>query len=115
MGSCDLGTDYIIAAISYRFVTRLAPFGSQPLLRDLRHVEQAPLMSSRFESSIPSRYFIGLANACNIRPVVRSSRGSRYAAERIYHTIGRRRAGRSVRIWPTGLRAQPERLIRHRA
>jgi hypothetical protein len=41
------------------------------LLRDLRCVEQVPLLSTSFESSIPGLYFTGLAGAYNVGPVMR--------------------------------------------
>ena len=89
--SRDLATDHIIAATGYRFVARSLPFLREPLLRDLRCVEQVPLLSSSFESSIPGLYFTGFASAYNFGPVMRFICGSQYTAERICRHIGRRR------------------------
>lgn len=88
--SRDLATDHIIAATGYRFAARSLPFLSEPLLRDLRCVEQVPLLSSSFESSIPGLYFTGIASAYNFGPVMRFLCGSQYTAERLCRHIGRR-------------------------
>jgi hypothetical protein len=88
--SRDLVTDHVIAATGYRFVASSLPFLSDPLLRDLRCVEQVPLLSPSFESSIPGLYFTGLASAYNFGSVMRFLCGSQYTAERICHDIGRR-------------------------
>ena len=89
--SRDLATDHIIAATGYRFAAGSLPFFREPLLRDLRCVEQAPVLSSSFESSIPGLYFTGVASAYNFGPVMRFICGSQYTAERICRHIGRSR------------------------
>jgi len=43
--SRDLATDHIIAATGYRFAAPALPFISDSLLRNLRCVEQVPLLS----------------------------------------------------------------------
>ncbi len=89
--SRDLATDHIIAATGYRFSAGSLPFFREPLLRDLRCVEQVPLLSTSFESSIPGLYFTGVASAYNFGPVMRFICGTQYTAERICRHIARRR------------------------
>lgn len=86
----DLTADHIIAATGYRFSASSLPFLSERLLRDLRCVEQVPLLSPNFESSIPGLYFTGLASAYNFGPVMRFLCGSQYTAERICRHVGRK-------------------------
>jgi hypothetical protein len=88
--SRDIITDHIIAATGYRFAARSLPFLSESLLRNLRCVEQVPLLSTNFESSIPGLYFTGVASAYSFGPVMRFVCGSRYTAERISGHIGAR-------------------------
>jgi FAD-dependent urate hydroxylase len=89
--SREFATDHIIAATGYRFTARSLPFISESLLRDLRCVEQVPLLSTSFESSIPGLYFTGLASAYNFGSAMRFLCGSQYTAERICRHIGTRR------------------------
>jgi len=88
--SSELATDHVIAATGYRFAIGSLPFLSEPLLRDLRCVEQVPLLSPDFESSIRGLYFTGLASADKFGPLMRFLCGSHYTAERICRHIGRR-------------------------
>jgi FAD-dependent urate hydroxylase len=88
--SRDLASDHIIAATGYRFAANSLPFLSEPLQRDLRCVEQVPLLSPNFESSIPGLYFTGLASAYNFGSAMRFLCGGQYTAERICRHIGRR-------------------------
>jgi cation diffusion facilitator CzcD-associated flavoprotein CzcO len=87
--SSDLATDHIIAATGYRFSAGSLPFLSQAMRHDLRCVEQVPLLSPNFESSIPGLYFTGLASAYNFGSVMRFLYGSQFTAERICRHIGR--------------------------
>lgn len=96
--SRDLGADHIIAATGYRFSANSLPFLSEPMLRDLRCVEQVPVLSQNFESSIPGLYFTGLASAYNFGPVMRFLCGSRYTAECISRHIERKHVP-SVSTW----------------
>ncbi len=93
----DLVADHVIAATGYRFSASALPFMSGPMLRDLRCVEDVPVLSSSFESSIPGLYFTGVASAYNFGPVMRFVYGSRYTAERICrHLAGRQVSSRST-------------------
>jgi hypothetical protein len=85
----DLPTDHIIAATGYRFSVRSLPFFSESLLRDLRCVEQVPLLSTNFESSIPGLYFTGIASAYNFGPLMRFMCGAQYTAERVSRRFAR--------------------------
>ncbi len=90
--SRDLAADHVIAATGYRFAANSLPFVDASLLRDLRCVEQVPLLSTSFESSIPGLYFTGLASAYNFGPVMRFLCGCQYTAERICRSIGEKQA-----------------------
>ncbi|WFU38863.1 NAD(P)-binding domain-containing protein [Bradyrhizobium sp. CB82] len=90
--SRDLAADHIIAATGYRFVAHSLPFVDASLLRDLRCVEQVPLLSTSFESSIPGLYFTGIASAYNFGPLMRFLCGCQYTAERICRSISERQA-----------------------
>jgi hypothetical protein len=113
--SRDLATDHIIAATGYRFNARSLPFFSESLLPDLRCVEQVPLLSTSFESSIPGLYLTGLASAYNFGPLMRHLCGCQYAAERICGHIGTRHVPSRATFRGVNLRAQCEHLLKRRS
>ena len=49
----------------------------------LKSVESAPVLSSRFESTIPGLYFVGIAAANTFGPLMRFAFGADFAAKRI--------------------------------
>ena len=80
-------TDHVIAATGYRFALGSLPFLSEHLLSQLGSVQQTPILSSNFESSIPGLYFTGLASANQFGPAMRFLHGADYTARRVCHHI----------------------------
>ena len=76
----QLATEHVIAATGYRFALGSLPFLSQRLLSQLRSVQQTPVLSPNFESSVPGLYFTGLASANQFGPVMRFLEGADYTA-----------------------------------
>jgi hypothetical protein len=83
----QLTTDYVIAATGYRFALGSLPFLSERLLSQLRSVQQTPVLSSNFESSLPGLYFTGLASANQFGPAMRFLHGADYTARRVSRHI----------------------------
>jgi hypothetical protein len=90
----QLCTDYVIAATGYRFALGSLPFLNQRLLLQLRSLQQTPVLSPNFESSVPGLYFTGLASANQFGPVMRFVTGADYTAQRVCRHI----AGRGHRL-----------------
>lgn len=86
-------TDHVIAATGYRADMGRLKFLSENLRSQLRTVESAPILSQRFESSIPGLYFMGLASAASFGPVMRFAFGVDYTAT----LLGRHLAGSAKR------------------
>jgi hypothetical protein len=84
-------TGHVIAATGYRFSVRSQGFLSAELLAQLRTVNESPILSSHFESTVPGLYFTGLASAIQFGPVMRFLCGAGVTARRICRHI----AGRS--------------------
>jgi len=84
---CQLTTDHVIAATGYRFALGSLPFLGQRLLSQLRSVQQTPVLSPNFESSVPGLYFTGLASANQFGPVMRFVEGADYTARRVSRHI----------------------------
>jgi cation diffusion facilitator CzcD-associated flavoprotein CzcO len=75
--------DHVIAATGYKVdLTRLSFMGSD-LLSGIRCVDQTPVLSAYFESSVPGLYFVGTSSANTFGPVMRFALGARYTAERL--------------------------------
>ena len=89
-----LSTDHVIAATGYRFVLAALPFLSKRLLSQLGALQQTPILSSNFESSVPGLYFTGLASAYQFGPAMRFLHGADFTAR----TISRHIAGEGGRF-----------------
>ena len=86
----ELVADHIIAGTGYQFNIHNLPFLDNSLKRQLQHEQQSPVMSARFESSIPGLYFTGLASAKSFGPAMRFLAGADYTARRISKHIARK-------------------------
>jgi hypothetical protein len=78
-----LATGHVIAATGYRFALSSLPFLSAGLLGQLRSVQQTPILSPYFESSVPGLYFTGLASANTFGPAMRFLHGAEFTARRV--------------------------------
>jgi thioredoxin reductase len=76
-------TEHVIAGTGYRVDLDRLAFLSDGLRSRLHRVERAPALSSTFESSAPGLYFIGLASAYSLGPMMRFVYGADYSARRL--------------------------------
>jgi hypothetical protein len=83
--------DHVIAATGYKVDIRRLPFLGRELLSRIRHLENAPMLSANFESSIPGLFFLGLASANSFGPMMRFAYGADYTVRKISRRIARRR------------------------
>jgi hypothetical protein len=97
-----LTTGNVIAATGYRFVLRSLPFLSEQLRSELRSVQQTPVLSPNFESSVPGLYFTGLASANQFGPAMRFLHGAGFTARCVTRHIAVR--GHRFRL-PLSVRA----------
>jgi thioredoxin reductase len=79
----QLTTEHVIAATGFRVDLRRLPFLSKELLSQLRSIEDAPALSSHFESSVPGLYFVGAMAANSFGPVMKFAVGARFTAHRV--------------------------------
>lgn len=79
----EIATDHVIAATGYRVDLRRLPFLNERLLSSIRAVDQSPILSSHFESSVRGLYFAGLASAYTFGPLLRFAYGAGFAARRL--------------------------------
>jgi hypothetical protein len=79
----QITTGHVIAATGYRFALGSLPFLSERLRSQLRSLQQTPVLSSNFESSVPGLYFTGLASANQFGPAMRFLHGAGFTARRV--------------------------------
>ena len=93
-----LVADHVIAATGYRVDLRRLTFLSPDLRSAIDDVEQTPILSSNFESSVPGLYFVGTSAANSFGPLLRFAFGARFAATHLTKRLARRRLRRQVAI-----------------
>jgi thioredoxin reductase len=86
----ELATDHVICATGYRFDLERLAFLSRRLRSQVRAVEQQPVLSSAFESSVCGLYFTGLASASCFGPAMRFLDGARFTARSVSRHIANR-------------------------
>ena len=87
----ELEADHIIAATGYRIDLRRLKFLPAETLTKFEAVEHTPVLSSKFETSLPSLFFIGPAAANCFGPLMRFACGNRFVSRRLAPYIASRR------------------------
>jgi FAD-dependent urate hydroxylase len=92
----DWTTEHVIAGTGYRVDLSRLPFLSDELRARLRLVVRAPMLTPNFEASALGLYFVGLASAHGLGPMMRFVYGADYSARRLVgHLAGNGREGRA--------------------
>jgi len=78
-----LAVDHLITATGYRVSLQRLPFVAQELRDRIKAVEDTPILNSRFETSVPGLFMVGLAAANSFGPLFRFACGARFTARRI--------------------------------
>jgi hypothetical protein len=87
----ELLVDHVIAGTGYRADLKRVAFISSELRREIASLAETPVLSSRFESSVPGLFFVGVLSANTFGPLTRFAFGAGFAAERV---VGRLQAAR---------------------
>jgi hypothetical protein len=82
-------SDHVICATGYRANIQRLRFLDPTLRSQLRTVASTPVLSHRFESSVPGLYFLGLTAAVSFGPMMRFMYGDEFAARRITQDLVR--------------------------
>jgi thioredoxin reductase len=78
-----LTADHIISATGYKPDIRRLSFMDSALQSGVQAVEQTPVLSSNFESSIPGLYFVGITAANTFGPLLRFAYGAGFTSGRL--------------------------------
>jgi thioredoxin reductase len=84
-----LAADHVIAATGYKPDLRRLAFLDPDVLSGIRSVEQTPLLSSNFESTVPHLFFVGVTAANTFGPLLRFAYGAGFAAPRLSKHLAR--------------------------
>lgn len=76
-------TEHIIAATGYKADLSKLTFLSEEIRSQVKTLENTPVLSSGFESSVPGLYFVGLAAANMFGPMLRFAYGSDFTARHL--------------------------------
>jgi thioredoxin reductase len=82
-GEQVLETEHVIAATGYRVDMRRLPFLDAGLRGQIRMSDHTPVLTSRFETSVPGLFFIGPAAANCFGPLMRFACGNRFVSRRL--------------------------------
>lgn len=95
--------DHVIAATGYRVDIRRLDYLDRTLVAQLAHVNQSPVLSMRFESSVKGLFLIGPISANSFGPMMRFAFGASFAARRLAPMLRRPsrielRIGKKLRV-----------------
>jgi len=94
----ELIVDHVISATGYQIAISRMRFLDEALRRLIHKVEDTPVLSRHFETSVPGLYIVGLASANSFGPLARFAYGAKFTAKRISkHVAAKIRASASSR------------------
>lgn len=83
----EIFAEHVIAATGYRVAMDRLKFLNTEMRTKIKVVGGSPVLSSKFESSVPALYFAGVAAANSFGPVMRFAFGAGFAARRITQAL----------------------------
>jgi thioredoxin reductase len=96
--NAELIVDHVISATGYQISIARMGFLDERLRRLIHTVEDTPVLSSHFETSVPGMYMVGLASAHSFGPLTRFACGAEFTAKHISkHVAAKIRASASSR------------------
>jgi thioredoxin reductase len=92
--------DHVIAATGYKVDLRRLPFLDAAIQAAIRSVNDTPVLSAAFQSSVPGLYFVGASAANSFGPLLRFAYGAGFTARHLTKHLQKSvRRGR-VRVRP---------------
>jgi cation diffusion facilitator CzcD-associated flavoprotein CzcO len=79
--------DHVVAGTGYKVNMERLKFLAPDLLSKIKTAQGSPVLSGKFEASVPGLYFVGLASASSFGPVMRFTYGAEFAARSLTRTI----------------------------
>jgi thioredoxin reductase len=85
----QVAADHVMAATGYRVRVDSLHFLSSEIRSKISAVEQTPVLSAEFESSVPGLYFVGVSAANSFGPVMRFAYGAEFAARTVSRALSK--------------------------
>jgi len=85
----QITADHVIAATGYKVRIDSLKFLSSEIRSGINSVEQTPVLSPEFESSVPGLYFVGVSAANSFGPVMRFAYGAEFAARTVNRALSK--------------------------
>ena len=85
----NIRADHVVAATGYRVDLRRLEYLDDSLIASLKHVDYAPVLSTRFESSIKGLFFTGPIAANSFGPLMRFAFGAEFSCQRLLPILSR--------------------------
>jgi cation diffusion facilitator CzcD-associated flavoprotein CzcO len=86
----ELTADHVIGATGFRVSISKLKFVDEAVRKQIKTVEDTPVLSRQFESSVPGMYMVGIASANSFGPLTRFAYGAKFTAKRISAHLERR-------------------------
>ena len=81
--NAELVVDHVIGATGFRVAISRLKFLDESLRQEVRSVEDTPVLSTNFESSVKGLYMVGLASANSFGPLTRFAYGAKFTAKHL--------------------------------
>ena len=91
-GLTDLAVDHVIGGTGYRVALERLRFLDDGLRKQIRAVQDAPVLNACFQSSVPGLYFVGVASANSFGPLTRFAYGAMFTSRRLSKHLASRRS-----------------------
>jgi thioredoxin reductase len=81
--STELVVDHLISATGYRVAMSRLNFLDEDIRRQIHSVEDTPVLSTNFESSVKGLYMVGISSANSFGPLTRFAYGAKFTAKHL--------------------------------
>lgn len=85
-----LSADHVIGATGFRVAMSKLKFIDEAVRKQIRTVEDTPVLSRQFESSVPGLYMVGISSANSFGPLTRFAYGAKFTAKRLSAHLAQR-------------------------
>jgi thioredoxin reductase len=86
----ELVMDHVIGATGFQVSISRLGFIDATLREQIRTVDDTPVLSRNFESSVPGLYLVGVASANSFGPLTRFAYGAKFTARHISKHLAKR-------------------------
>jgi thioredoxin reductase len=83
----ELVVDHVIGATGFRVAMSRLNFIDEDLRREIHSIEDTPVLSTSFESSVKGLYMVGVAAANSFGPLTRFAYGAMFTAKHLTHHL----------------------------